>query len=660
MKKFNFKCVQQFTGKIFILKISGQLLENENFINSLVSEISFLTQNNIKIILVFGNGPQITKKLGSENKQNGVRITSLDDIKFIKTIVQESSNLLIKKFAINNINIHFENQLFSAISQGKTWQQTGIPVNFNQNIWKKISKNKVIIIGCLANNFNINADKIVDFLATKISTEKVIFFSQTAILDQNKKLISELTPTSVKSYIENKIITGGMLEKVKNILNLLKFGIERVHILSAENSLLEEIFTDDGCGTMLLQDKQTSKILKKSNNADENEKLFIPNNFKVTSKFCALRSHGKGHDVAFFVSDIPANFAVVTTQNSFIGEPVKYCRNIAKKQHEKKMSGILIHVGQANVGTGQNGYKIVEKMAELAAIEINSTAHEIFVAGTGVIGQAVKFENFAKNFPNNNFGNSQIDFENSAQAILTTDLVEKIVSIQVDGVNILAITKGSGMIEPNMATMLSVILTDAKISNQKAQEILKRVTDKTFNSVSVDSDTSTSDMVFLLANGTAKNPEIDLEKFEVACEKICKKLARKIAIDGEGATKLLTVKILEAKNTQSAKKMAKSVVNSPLLKTAIFGNDGNWGRIAMAIGKTCEPINPEKMQILIGDFCVYNGQPVKFDEEKLTNYLKTQSEIIISVAIGVGEFSSEVWGCDLSHDYIKINAEYRT
>jgi glutamate N-acetyltransferase/amino-acid N-acetyltransferase len=216
------------------------------------------------------------------------------------------------------------------------------------------------------------------------------------------------------------------------------------------------------------------------------------------------------------------------------------------------------------------------------------------------------------------------------------------------------------MIEPNMATMLSYFVTDAQIASDVLKQSLKEAVDQSFNMVSIDTDTSTSDTVAIMANGLAG--EVDLQEFQQALNTMAIELAKELASDGEGATKLVEVTVAGASSFAQAKRVAKSIVNSPLVKTAIFGADPNWGRIAMAIGKCDEQkdIMPEKVSIAFGDLLVYQGRPVNEDKlEQLTAYLK-QPEIVIRVALGLGEASATVWGCDLSYEYVRINGEYTT
>jgi glutamate N-acetyltransferase/amino-acid N-acetyltransferase len=220
--------------------------------------------------------------------------------------------------------------------------------------------------------------------------------------------------------------------------------------------------------------------------------------------------------------------------------------------------------------------------------------------------------------------------------------------------------KGAGMIEPNMATMLSFWVTDAEIPSDVLQPMLKRVVDKSFNRLSIDTDTSTSDTVAIMANGLAG--PVDLDAFEAAFTEAAIDMSKQIVTDGEGATKMIEVVVSGALDADQAKIMAKSVVNSPLVKTAVYGADANWGRVAMALGKTFdERLDPEKIQISFGEYAVYdNGAPTGVADEPVEKYMHESKEVTISVHLGLGEFEATVWGCDLTEGYIKINALYRT
>jgi glutamate N-acetyltransferase / amino-acid N-acetyltransferase len=250
--------------------------------------------------------------------------------------------------------------------------------------------------------------------------------------------------------------------------------------------------------------------------------------------------------------------------------------------------------------------------------------------------------------------------EQAALAIMTTDTRPKMRSCKIGNASLVGMAKGVGMIEPNMATMLSYLVTDAKIAPDVLKQYLKEAVNLSYNMVSIDTDTSTSDTVAIMANGLAG--EVDLDEFRQALQAMTIELAQEIARDGEGATKLIEVRVSEATSFVQAKRVAKSIVNSPLVKTAIFGADPNWGRIAMAIGK-CEEqteIVPEKISISFGDLLVYQGRPLGEDNLDLLEAYLHNPDVLVSVSLGLGDARATVWGCDLSYEYVRINGEYTT
>jgi glutamate N-acetyltransferase/amino-acid N-acetyltransferase len=251
------------------------------------------------------------------------------------------------------------------------------------------------------------------------------------------------------------------------------------------------------------------------------------------------------------------------------------------------------------------------------------------------------------------------DLKLAAEAIMTTDMYPKYISVRVGRAIIAGIAKGAGMIEPNMATMLVYLMTDADLPKAALRPMLRRVVDRTFNCMSIDTDTSTSDTVVLMANGLAG--QVKLAQFEKGLLQVCEYLTREIARNGEGVTKLIRIDVSGAKNSAQARRVAKSVVNSPLVKTAVYGCDPNWGRVIMAVGKTFDPaIEPGKVTIRFGDTKVFKrGSPIDCDLDTLRQYLG-QSEVTIGVHLGIGKASGRVWGCDLTEGYIKENAYYTT
>lgn len=397
----------------------------------------------------------------------------------------------------------------------------------------------------------------------------------------------------------------------------------------------------------------------------ERKSLVSPKGFTATGIHCGIKHKKK--DLAVVISDVPASVAGVFTTNAIQAAPLKVTKDVV--YNTQKMQAIIVNSGNANACTGKQGELDALAMQRLAADQFDIDSNLIGVASTGVIGEPLPMapiiHGVSKLQPNDELTGA-LDF---AQAIMTTDTVMKNTSYAttIDGKEIViaGVAKGSGMIEPNMATMLGFITTDAKIESADLQAALSAITDKTFNSITVDGDTSTNDMVLVMANGLAENDTLtpahpEWQTFLDALEMVSQDLAKLIAKDGEGATKLIEVSVKGATSDEEARKIAKTVVGSPLVKTAVFGCDANWGRIIAAVGYSGAAINPETITIRLGDILVVeNSEPVKFSEDQAMNYLK-QHEINIAVELNNGTGEGLAWGCDLTYDYVQINASYRS
>ena len=391
--------------------------------------------------------------------------------------------------------------------------------------------------------------------------------------------------------------------------------------------------------------------------------------FKASGIHCGLRKNKTLKDLALIVSDVPASAAAVYTQNLVKGAPL-----LVTQEHllDGMAQAILCNSGNANT-CNADGSAVAKKMCELAGNALGIDLKDVIVASTGVIGQPLPIG------PIESGMEALVDalgYENSldaARAIMTTDTAvkETAVSFNVGGreCRIGGIAKGSGMIHPNMATMLVFITTDAAISPGLLQKALSNDILDTFNMVSVDGDTSTNDMVAVLANGMAGNDTIvreneDYLAFCAALKEITSYLCRSIAKDGEGATKLLTCKVSGAKDADTARKVAKSVICSSLLKAAMFGADANWGRVLCAIGYSGADVDIAKVDVSFSSSAGYldvcnDGAGVPFSEEIAKNIL-LQDEIDILVYLNNGEYTATAWGCDLTYDYVKINGDYRS
>lgn len=405
----------------------------------------------------------------------------------------------------------------------------------------------------------------------------------------------------------------------------------------------------------------TTAIVKKISSKN----ITSPQGFKACGIHSGIKHKKK--DLALLVSDVPASVAGVFTTNAVQAAPIKVTKDVV--YHTKKMQAIIANSGNANACTGKQGVKDAQTMQQLVAEKLGIDASLVGVASTGVIGEIMKMEPIISGVQKlNPVGDleSAIDF---AQAIMTTDTVMKNTSYStiVDGKEVIVAgsAKGSGMIEPNMATMLGFITTDANIESDVLQAALSEITDLTFNSITVDGDTSTNDTVVVMANGLAGNETLtpahpDWLNFYTTLKTVAQDLAKMIAKDGEGATKLIEVEVQGAVSDVEARKIAKTVVGSPLVKTAVFGCDANWGRIIAAVGYSGATVDPEKITIQIGGATmVENGEPIPFSEAELIEILKMH-EVKIFVSLGQGDGHGFAWGCDLTYDYVQINASYRS
>lgn len=393
-----------------------------------------------------------------------------------------------------------------------------------------------------------------------------------------------------------------------------------------------------------------------------------PEGFLASGIHCGLKKNKK--DLALVYSDVVCDAAAVYTTNLVKGEPLYVTM---QHLHDGKAQAIIVNSGNANTCTGEDGKQKAFKMANLIANATNIKASDVIVASTGVIGVELPIEKIENAVPQLVKEISKKGHEDASQAILTTDLSKKeiAVSIEIDGkqVRIGAMAKGSGMIQPNMATMLSFITTDINMEQPLLQEALYKTVSKSYNRISVDGDTSTNDMVTLLASGKAGNKKITYKDenyriFVKALQFINTYLAKEIARDGEGATKLIECIVEGAEDEKVAEKLAKAVICSSLVKTAMFGADANWGRILCALGYAGEYIDVDKVDIFLkSSVGIINvcreGKGILFDEE-LAKEILTSSEVIIIVQLNLGEESAIAWGCDLSYDYVKINGDYRS
>ena len=400
-----------------------------------------------------------------------------------------------------------------------------------------------------------------------------------------------------------------------------------------------------------------------------------PRGFRAAGITAGLKPSGLP-DLALILSDVDAIAAGVFTTSQVRAACVEYCRQqLALKPSAR---AILCNSGQANAATGEAGTEDAIACAHALANTLNIAPSAILLASTGVIGQRIKMDALLAAIPTLVAAASHEGGDTAAKAIMTTDLVSKSIALETTigdrSVRIGGMAKGSGMIHPNMATLLAFVTCDAAVSTTLWQQMLSRAADRSFNQITVDGDTSTNDTLIALANGESRTPAIvqpgaEADKLEAMLTAVCQYLAKSIARDGEGATCLIEVRVSGTSSDREARKIAREVAGSSLLKAAIFGHDPNWGRIAMAAGKAGVSFDQNNLAVSLGEIrLMANGQPLTFDRVAASNYLKAASQgeylktdtVLISLSVGNGSGAGIAWGCDLSYDYVKINAEYTT
>ena len=391
------------------------------------------------------------------------------------------------------------------------------------------------------------------------------------------------------------------------------------------------------------------------------------------SSLCANIKYKDRLDLALIFLEAGSIVTGVFTKSKTKAPSVILSKKVVKDsfKNEKEPIAIVINSGNANAFTGKEGTQAIEKVVSKVSEHLKISKNRILMASTGVIGEPLPYKKITDKIPVLIQNLSENQVLDCAKAIMTTDTYPKFkfkkFKIENNFISILGIAKGSGMIAPNMATMLSFIITDIKISYDILHKITSNLSDKTFNSITVDSDTSTSDMVLVSTTSNVNMKPIEqfsdrrIKIFSKNLELVMKKLALEIVKDGEGAKKLIEYQIVRALNDKSAKNIALSIANSPLVKTAIAGEDPNWGRIVMAIGKSGENIIQEKIKIYFGKYLITNNGKVykKYNEKMAKEYMK-KTNLLIKVDLGIGIGVAKVWGCDFTKDYIEINADYRS
>jgi glutamate N-acetyltransferase/amino-acid N-acetyltransferase len=418
---------------------------------------------------------------------------------------------------------------------------------------------------------------------------------------------------------------------------------------------------------------------KKSSKMGDFQELKDIEGLQVSAVSADLYKNGRD-DLSLFYFPEGSNYAVAYTKNSIVSESISW----NKKNTKNNIKALIVNTKNANTFTGEQGLTSLDEVAKTLLDSLKKLENEnnyektkikdILFASTGIIGEKFPVEKIKTNISNLvsnlRINQNKLIWLKVASAIMTTDTKPKLAYAEIKLgdkiVRIAGIAKGSGMIAPNLATMFSFIFTDADISSVVLNKYLNKVLTNTFNAITVDSDTSTNDMVAIFATKKIKNKKLntisskEALKFEKALRLVCLELAKQIVVDGEGAKKFITVKIINSETFERAKNIAFSIANSPLVKTAVAGEDPNWGRILMGIGKSGEKIDPKKIIIKLGEFIVAENGKVSesYNEEKLQEYMKWDS-ILIEVDLKQGHEQYECYTCDFTHDYIDINADYR-
>jgi len=405
-------------------------------------------------------------------------------------------------------------------------------------------------------------------------------------------------------------------------------------------------------------------ILDKENFQVVKGGITYPKGIKAAGVKCGIRFNKK--DLALIYSEKAADAWGTFTTNKFKAAPLMVTeKNLSLSGG--KLQAVVINSGIANACTGEKGLKDAWEMADYVSRGLKINKEYVAVTSTGRIGEFLPLDKIKAGVEK---AISCLDYaggEEAAEAILTTDKEKKEIAVcfklDEQEVRIGGMAKGSGMIHPNMATMLGFITSDIFIKGELLQEALKQVVEKTFNMISVDGDTSTNDMVLIMANGSAGNKlinkkGIDYYKFLSNLQYVAEYLAKCIVKDGEGMTKMIEVEVQNAVSFGEAKKVAKAVINSPLVKTAIFGKDPNWGRILAAVGYSGVEVIPDKVDLYLKEKIVENGQPLKFSRQEIRKHLESSDEVKIIIDLKMGEANATAWGCDLTYDYVKLNTKY--
>ncbi len=393
--------------------------------------------------------------------------------------------------------------------------------------------------------------------------------------------------------------------------------------------------------------------------------LVVPG-FRASGIHCGIKTRDR--DLALILSDVPAAAAGMFTTSTVVGAPVEWCRERIRSGRGR---GVVVNSGISNVAMGERGRRDAAEMAALAARETGAPVDQFFVASTGVIGEPLPMACLRRGIPRAAEALAPGGLSDAAEAIRTTDTFAKttITQAKVGGrsVRVAGIAKGSGMIEPHMATLLAFLLTDAAVAPAYLRRVLRAAVEPSFNCITIDGEQSTSDSVILLANGRAGHRTLTSSRspgaarFQAAVQEVAETLAQLLARDGEGATKLVTIDVRGARNAAEADRCARRIANSLLVKTALFGGDANWGRILQTVGAGSTTIRMERAEVKVGGVAVFRrGASTGPAARRRAAAKLAAPEIHLAVELGAGRHAARIWTCDLSYDYVRINAEYTT
>jgi glutamate N-acetyltransferase/amino-acid N-acetyltransferase len=392
----------------------------------------------------------------------------------------------------------------------------------------------------------------------------------------------------------------------------------------------------------------------------------LPRGFRASGVIANIKKNGKS-DLALIVSDVECTAAAVFTTNKVKAAPVLYDQKVIADGN--RLRAVIINAGCANACTGEEGLRNCVDTANMVAAQVNCDAKEVFVMSTGVIGVQLPMDKVREGIASAAQALGDDGLYAAAHAIMTTDTVPKVASDEIavpkpdKGPGKIArftgLAKGSGMIHPNMATMLALVMTDAIVAADVLKKSLDVAARKSFNRISVDGDTSTNDTLLVIANGESGLAPAPLE-VEILLTSVCMDLAKQVARDGEGATKFITVEVTGARDERMAETIGRTIATSPLVKTAFYGEDANWGRIVAAAGYSGEEVVADRMSLWFGGVHVFaNGTPTAYSEEEATAAMKPR-DLTVRLDLGLGDASATVWTCDFSHEYVTINGKYRT